>query len=275
MSTSPPRTPDDVPARHEVAPGTRVLGPDQTNADQTGATAKGTQALVVGENGSLSPAGSLLGLVYRRLHDHHRLVTALLDHPLVAVVDFSVTAPLFKGNPAIVAALARAQGLKEKIDAYFAYGLLDEDERLRMARMFAARFARSHPRSVRRDLFVASGNVLVFSCVLRPPPLDRRADEVLSALQSAPVDASLLCAVQAGHAVAPAHLTFSLRVFIDHVLNPLRHKDPAVVVAADELDAHPPCVIEVEVSPGLPGYVQWVLAPVARQMDARLVWLQT
>jgi hypothetical protein len=214
-----------------------------------------------------------IGLVYADLDAHRRALRAIASHPAVAGVEFSVGAPLYKGNAAIVAALATSAGLLDKIDLYFRHGLCDEAERLRLARVFAARYAQRHPRVERQDLFLASGDVVGFAFDLQAPmhlPVPR---EAFDAIAAGPHDAGLLARLRGGEAPARWHLRVQIRLFLDHALNPRRHGEPAVAAAAAALDAPAPFVLEVFTSPAIPGYAHWVLDPLVREVGGRVAWL--
>ena len=77
-----------------------------------------------------------LGLVLPLLSSYKRLVHAVSASPLVGMTDFAYGAPLYKGNPKIVADLATAESALDKFDAYFDHGVLDEEERVRLAHAF-------------------------------------------------------------------------------------------------------------------------------------------
>jgi hypothetical protein len=217
---------------------------------------------------------STLGLVYVDLDAHRRVLHALSTDAAVAGVEFSVQAPLFKGNRAIVDALAAAAGLDDKIDAYFRHGLQDEVERVRFARAFAVRYAQRHPRVERQDLFLASGDVVGFTFELAPPMQAAVPRAVFDAMAEAPHDAALLARLRAGEHPARWHLKVRLRIFLDHALNPRRHHEPAVAAAAQELGEPAPYVVEVEASPSIPGYARFVLEPHVRAAGGRVAWLE-
>ena len=221
----------------------------------------------------MSDAPSLLGLVYRDLDDHRRLLQALLTDGAVDAVEFSVGAPLYKGNDAIKAALAVANGLADKIDAYFVHGVVDEAARVSFARRFQQAYLVKHPRSERQDVFVASAEVVIFAFDLIQPmrlPVPR---EVFDAIATGPHDAASLARLRSGDGVATEVLRVTVRLFLDHALNPRRHADRQVQVAGTELNCPRPFVLEVQVSPVVAGYARLVLDRLARPLGARAVWL--
>ena len=110
-----------------------------------------------------------LGLVLPQLSSYKRFVHGAAQSPLVVTTDFAYGAPLYKGNPKIVADLATAEGALDKFDAYFDNGILDEEQRVLFAHAFTKQYARKHPASERQDLFLASGDVLRFAIELKPP----------------------------------------------------------------------------------------------------------
>lgn len=218
-------------------------------------------------------SGATIGLVYRSLDDHRRLIHAIAADSRVQGVELSVGAPLFKGSPAIVSALSAADGLKDKIDAYFDHALLDDETRVRFAKAFADRYLARHPRSERQDLFRASGDVFVFAFDLVQPmqlPVPR---VVFDAIAEGPHDAALLARCRAGDGLQREHLHVVLRLFLDHPLNPRRHGEEAVRAAAQELGVVHPFVIEATTSLAVAGYPQLVLGDAADAVDARAVWL--
>ena len=221
----------------------------------------------------MSNTPSLLGLVYRDLDDHRRLLQALLTNGAVDAVEFSVGAPLYKGNDAIKAALAVANGLADKIDAYFVHGVVDEAARVSFARRFQQAYLAKHPRSERQDVFVASAEVVIFAFDLIQPmrlPVPR---EAFDAIAAGPHDAASLARLRSGDGVATEVLRVTVRLFLDHALNPRRHADREVLVAGTELDCPRPFVLEVQVSPFVAGYARLVLDRLARPLGARVVWL--
>ena len=231
-------------------------------------------AIVDVDDGPVGALASMLGLVYVDLGAHRRVLHAIGAHPAVTGVEFSVQAPLFKGNRAIVDALAGAAGLNDKIDAYFRHGLQDEVERVRFARLFAARYAQRHPRVERQDLFLASGDVVGFAFDLVPPMQLGVPRSVFDAIADGPHDAALLARMRAGATPSRWHLKVRLRIFLDHALNPRRHHETGVAAAAREIDEHAPYVVEVETSPSIAGYARYVLEPLVRDVGGRVAWLE-
>lgn len=231
-------------------------------------------AIIEREAAAPGALASMLGLVYVDLDAHRRVLRAVGSHEATSGVEFSVQAPLFKGNRAIVDALARAEGLDDKIDAYFRHGLQDEVERVRFARLFAIRYAQRHPRVERTDLFLASGDVVGFSFDLVPPMQLAVPRAVFDAIAAGPHDAAFLARLRAGETPARWHLKVRLRVFLDHALNPRRHHETDVAAAARELGEVAPYVVEVDASPSIPGYARFVLEPLVRQAGGRVAWLQ-
>jgi hypothetical protein len=231
-------------------------------------------AVVDADVASAGPLASMLGLVYADLDAHRRVLHAIGTSSPVTGVEFTVQAPLFKGNRAIVAALGTAVGLSDKIDAYFRHGLQDEVERVRFARLFAARYAQRHPRVERQDLFLASGDVVGFAFDLVPPMQLAVPRAVFDAIADGPHDAALLARLRAGATPARWHLKVRLRIFLDHALNPRRHHEAGVAAAARDVGDDAPYVVEVECSPSIPGYARFVLEPLVRAVGGRVAWLQ-
>lgn len=218
-----------------------------------------------------SPA--LVGLVYRDLDAHRRLLHALITDRAVDGVEFSVGAPLFKGSAAIKGALDAANGLAEKVDAYFVHGLVDEEARVAFARKFQQAYSARHPRSERQDIFQASGDVVVFAFDLAQPmslPVPR---EAYDAIASGPHDPASLAQMRSGTGVPKDALRVTLRLFLDHALNPRRHLDREVQAACLDLDCPRPFVVEAQVSAPVAGYARWLLDRLARTVGGRAVWL--
>ncbi len=216
---------------------------------------------------------NLVGLVHTELDAHRRLLHAIATDKRVDGVEFSVGAPLYKGSPAIVEALSKAQGLGDKIDAYFMHGVQDEAARVGFARAFQAAYTKKHPRSERQEVFVASGDVVVFSFDLVQPmqlPVPR---EAYDAIVDGPHERGVLGKLRAGDGVDKSQLKVTLRVFLDFALNPRRHLDAGVREACDELDCQRPYVVEAEVGGAVAGYPRWVLDELARPLGSRAVWL--
>jgi hypothetical protein len=221
------------------------------------------------------PLAATLALVYKDL-DHHRVVVqALSSSKSVATVEFSVQAPLYKGSARITEGLRSAQSLADKIDVYFRHAICDEGERVRFARLFQQSYARKNPRAERQDLFVASGDVLAFSFDLVPPMQLDVPREAFDAIAAGPHDAGLLAKIRGGDSPERWHLKAQVRLFLDHAMNPRRHDVPDVAAAAKELAEPNPYVLEVSASPAIPGYAQYVLAPLVKSAGGRVVWLPT
>ncbi len=227
------------------------------------------------DTSSEGPLAATLALVYRELDNHRAVVQALSSSTAVSAVEFSVQAPLYKGSPRIVDALASAQSMADKIDVYFQHAICDEAERVRFARLFQQLYLKKNPRAERQDLFLASGDVFAFSFDLVPPmqlPVPRQAFDAIAA---GPHDATLLAKLRGGSSPDRWHLKAQIRLFLDHALNPRRHEVLDVVTAAREIGVAKPYVLEVSASPSIPGYARYVLEPLVRKCGGRVVWLPT
>jgi hypothetical protein len=214
-----------------------------------------------------------LGLVYDDVKRHGAVLRGLLASPFVSGVEFSVQAPIYKGSPQIKAALEGAEGLRDKIDLYFRLAIVDESERVRYAHLFAAQYARKHPRVERQDLFQKSGDVFGFSFDLVPPMQLDTPRVVFDAIAAGPHDAALLARLRGGESPERWQLKVCVRLFLDHVLNPRRHGEAAVKDAAAVLGVAQPCVIEVSASPAVAGYARHVLEPLVDDAGGCVVWL--
>lgn len=225
---------------------------------------------------TLTTAGgrALIGVVLPGLEAYRQLLHRVRADDAVDEVELSVGAPLWKGSDAIKAALAAADGLANKIDAYCQHGLIDEAARVAFARRFQTAYLSRHPRSERQDVFAASGDVFVFAFDLKPPmqlPVPRVAFDAIAAGAH---DAAALARHRAGEPVPKEALRVVLRVFLDFAPNPRRHQEPAVRAAVTALGMDP-WVIEAEVSPDIAGHALAVLDRVALAVGGRAVWLAT
>lgn len=218
---------------------------------------------------------ALLGLVVPDLDTCRRLLHLIRDDPAVEEVELSVGAPLFKGSPAIKAALEAGNGgLKDKIDAYFAHGLSDEAARVDFARKFSTAYLSRHPRSERQDVFAASADVFVFAFDLRQPMQLEVPHEAFDAIAGGPHNPESLARLRSGIGLPKPSLRVVLRLFLDFAPNPRRHSEPLVKDAIAALDLKTPFVIEVEVSGDIAGWAGFVLDRCAAQVGARAVWLR-
>lgn len=215
----------------------------------------------------------IFGVVLRELEQFRALVHHLAHSPLIAATEFTFAAPIFKGSDAIKQGLRDAQGGLQKFDVYFTHALLDEGERLRFARLFAAHYASRFPASERSDRFLASGEVLKFAFELLPPAATERAASIFQALAAAPHDAAVLEDLRAERPVEAAHLRGELKIFLDHVLNPRRHGLERVRQAARELGVSHPYVVELVTDGAVPRYFELALEPAVRHVDGRVVLL--
>lgn len=213
-------------------------------------------------------------IVLKGLEQYRELVHLLAQSPLVAVADFAYGAPIYKGSEAIKEALGHANNALEKFDVYFNHAILDEQERLRFARLFASAYVKRFPASERSDLFLASGEVLKFSVELVPPtalPDDKTA--VLEAIETTPHDSRVLRALREGASIDRAHLRGELKIFLDHILNPRRHDVSRVRVAAKEIGTDLPYVVEMMTDGAMPGYLHYAVEPLVEEVGGRMVIL--
>lgn len=213
------------------------------------------------------------GIVLKSLEQYRDLVHLLAESALVAVADFAYSAPIYKGNDAIKDALGHVNNALEKFDVYFNFAILDEQERVRFARMFAAQYLKKFPASERSDLFLASGEVLQFAVELLPPTVLDDGAAALEAIEQTPHDGSVLDALRAGGSIDRAHLRGELKIFLDHILNPRRHDISRVQRAASEIGTSLPYVVELITDGAVPGYLHWAVEPLVRQVGGRLVLL--
>lgn len=213
------------------------------------------------------------GLVLRGLEQYRDLVHQLAMSPLVASSDFTYSAPIYKGSDNIKAGLAAASTALEKFDVYFSNALLDEQERVRFARLFAQAYLRKFPASERSDLFLASAEVLKVAFELVPPTVLKDPASAVKAAAAAPHDPHVVDKLRIGESIDRAHYRFEVRVFLDHVMNPRRREHTEVQAAMKELGTDLPYILEVVTSGAIPGYVYYALHPFVSQVGGRLVLL--
>lgn len=215
----------------------------------------------------------LFGVVLRDLESYRQLVHTLAGSPFVGATDFVYTAPIYKGNEAITAGVAKANGALEKFDVYFEQALVNPGERVRFAKLFAAQYLKRFPASERQDLFLASGEVLKFSFELITPLALENPAAALYAIENTPHDQALLDALRGGSSVDRVHLRGDVRIFLDHILNPRRRELPQVQAAMMEIETDVPLIVELATTGGMPGYLYYVVHPVVQGLGGRLVLL--
>jgi hypothetical protein len=214
------------------------------------------------------------GLVFRQLQQYGNFVHACAESGFVAQTDFTYAAPIYKGSDAIKQGLEVAQSALDKFDVYFLNAVLDDNERSRFSKLFAKQYLAKYPGSERSDLFLASGDILKFAIELLPPLSLSNPMEALKAIEATPHDPAILGKLRGGQAIDRAHLRATMKLFLDHVMNPRRREVPAVADAAAEMGTEDPYVIEVITDGAMPGYVHWVLTPLVRAVGGRLVLLE-
>lgn len=215
----------------------------------------------------------IFGVVLKALEQYREIVHLLATNPIVSVADFAYSAPIYKGSDAIKAALERANTGLEKFDAYFTHAILDENERVRFARLFAQQYVKRFPASERQDLFAASADVLKFSVELVPPSALADQSAALDAIAATPHDAEVLDALRAGQPIDRAHLKADLKIFLDHVLNPRRREIKRVMRAAEEIGTDLPYVLELVTDGAVPGYIYYAVHPIVHHVGGRMVLL--
>ncbi|MFH1809646.1 MAG: hypothetical protein ABIJ09_12945 [Pseudomonadota bacterium] len=214
------------------------------------------------------------------------VVDLLFDHPLVVSTEFGVGAPLFKATPELAQAHRTARSARERFHAYLRLGLLDEGVRVQVAARFAAQFRQRHGRGERRDIFLASGEIVRAAAQLRPlQDLDRDTRTiVVEHIRAHPHDGDAL-ERELGRVGGPLDdadpastdpqvYALEIKIFVDNIYNPNRRKDLAVVTA---LQAHPidePVVLECWAHPALAGYAGSLVEDMARTLQSLAVWLE-
>ena len=220
------------------------------------------------------PPTMSIALVLPALEQYARIVHSLYASPLLASLDFSYAAPIYKGSDAIKTGLLAASGALEKFDVYFTHAFLDEGERLRFSRLFAQRYLAGRPGSERSDLFLASAEVLKVAGELVSPSSLDEPEVVLAAIAHAPHDGAALKRLRALEPIDRAHLRFEVRLFLDHVMNPRRRAHPEVQQAMQQLETELPYILEVVSDGALAGFFHFALQPLVEQAGGRLVWLR-
>lgn len=217
-----------------------------------------------------------------------QLVEALLDHPCVATSDLGVMAPFYQGTPTLVEVHRATRPGRARLLAYLRHGVLDESTRCVIAGRFAADFRRRYGRAERRDLLVASADMLRVEVALKAlAALDpAQRDRVLRSIAARPHDVDTFAREQ--EPIAPRDdgdgtgselaagggeiYLLAMKIFIDHVYNPRRQQHPAVQEA---LAAHPmqrPAIIELWAPPAIPGYADLVVKDIAPAVDGVALW---
>ncbi len=214
-----------------------------------------------------------LGLVLPLLTSYKRLVHHVAGCPQVAMTDFTYGAPLYKGNPKIVADLATAESALDKFDAYFDHGILDEEERVRLAHVFTKQYAKKHPASERQDLFIASGDVLKFMFEVKPPLTMPDSKSVLESIEKVPHDGKVLATIRAGQSVEREALRGTCKLYLDHVYNPRRYEDDEVKRVRKDVQAERPVVVELLTNGAIPGVFIHVLQPFVDEVGGKIVIL--
>lgn len=214
-----------------------------------------------------------LGVILPQLSSYKRLVHAVAGSPLVATTDFTYGAPLYKGNAKIVADLATAEGALDKFDAYFDHGILDEEERVRLAHAFTKAYAKKHPASERQDLFLASGDVLRFQIELKPPLTTADAAAVFAAIEALPHDAAVLSSLKQGQPADRANLKGDFKLFLDNIFNPRRYEDDVVKKARAGVQSERPLIVEIWTNGAVPGVFFHALRPHLDEIGGAMVVL--
>jgi hypothetical protein len=214
-----------------------------------------------------------LGLVLPLLTSYKRLVHEVASSPLVAMTDFTYGAPLYKGNPKIVADLATAESALDKFDAYFDHGILDEEERVRLAHVFTKQYAKRNPASERQDLFLASGDVLKFMFEVKPILTMPESKTVLETIEGKPHDGKVLSSLRAGTSIDREALRGTCKLYLDHVYNPRRYEDDEVKRVRPLVKAERPVVVELLTNGAIPGVFFHVLGPIVQEVGGQIVVL--
>jgi len=228
-----------------------------------------------------------LGIIIDGLEPIPRVVDALLDHPYVATSDTAVTAPLYKFNEAIANAHRSTRSARDRLHVYLQMGVLDEAVRVQVAERFVAQYRQRFGRVERRDIFLASADIFRIWVTLKSlRQLDSMiCSAVASVIRSEPHDAGELERelAAAGEALPqgaeipqsnPESYLLELKLFLDNIHNPRRHKDPQVLAAIEASGFKDPAVLEFWMSPALPGYHWAVVGELAGLVGGIPVWME-
>jgi len=228
-----------------------------------------------------------LGIVIDGLEPLPRIVDGLFDHPYVETSDTSITAPLYKATPAIAEKHKATRSARDRLQVYLRMGVLDDAVREQVARVFAADFTGRFGRGERRDLFLASANILQISVSLKSlRQLDPKIREaVAQIIWNEPHDAVALAREldTAGNLMPadaiparpdPNTYTLELKIFFDNIHNPYRLKDPHVLEVVQGSGFKDPVVLEFWTSPAIPGYAWAVVGELAERVGGHPVWME-
>ena len=214
-----------------------------------------------------------IGIVLPDLVGYQGLVHALHEASFVAETEFTYGAPLYKATPEIEQRVRESRGALQKFDAYYELGILEEEQRVKLAQAFRQRYLRANPRSEGSDVFVASGDVLQFMFELSQPNTLDDGGQALWVAQSLPHDKEVMDALSKGETVARVHLRGRVRIFIDHIYNPRRRELPEVKEVMTGPREKYPLVVELMTNGALPGLFGHLLAQVVHPLDGALVML--
>lgn len=214
-----------------------------------------------------------IGIVLPDLVGYQRLVHAIHEADFVAETEFSYGAPLFKATPDIEQRVRASVGALEKFDAYYELGVLDEEQRVKLAGAFRQRYLRANPRSEGSDVFLASGDVLQFAFELAQPNTLDDGGQALWVAQSLPHDKSVMDALSQGESIDRNHLRGRIKLFLDHVYNPRRRELPEVQEVMTGPREDNPVTVELMTNGALPGLFGHLLARVVHPLDGALVML--
>lgn len=214
-----------------------------------------------------------MAIVLRDLVAYQKLVHILAGESTIASYEFTYRAPLYKFSREVSDRLAEGLSALEKFDLYYEKGILDEKARVQLASKFRADYIKRHPASEASDLYFASGDVLGFKFVLRPPSDLVETEPALAAIERAPHDDDVLRTLREGDRIHEQHVTAEVKMFLDHVYNPRRRDVPEVRREMTGARARDPVIVEMHTSGAIPGYFTHILEPPIHDVDGALVML--
>jgi hypothetical protein len=207
------------------------------------------------------------------LRAYGALVHSLATSTAVVNNEFTVQAPLYKGTAALKEALSSVGSALEKFEVYIQHAILNEEVRNQMAQAFRKRYLARHPMSEGRDVFVASGEVLNYGFTVQQPTKLMKVISLQGAVSGHPHDKRVLEALLQGESIDRAHLTASLRIFLDNVYNPRRRNDPVIAPLLEGALAENPVVLEVNTNGAIPGIFIRVLEQFTAQLGGAVAML--
>ena len=215
-----------------------------------------------------------LGVVLPDLNAYRKLVHHIAHDDVSQTLEFTYRYPLYKGNEHIKAELRPGISALKKFDIYFQHGIADERARVDFAQKFRARYLRQYPSSEGQDVLRASAEVLQLSFVLKDPAESEDPRRIARALRQHPHDRDAIERLERTGLVDKENRTGNLLLFLDHVYNPFRYKDPRVREVRYGPREKDPVVVELHVTGAMPGLFMHLVGNLAHRVQGRVTWLE-